>query len=63
MSDSYYDYFPVYPAPNEPEKDKPKCTCGVSITMGKDDDIKFHSEWCELKGNKKDESIKDRNTI
>lgn len=25
-----------------------KCTCGVTITMGKEDDPMFHSEYCNL---------------
>jgi hypothetical protein len=34
----------------EPEKKPltPTCTCGISITMGKDDNIQFHSDYCDL---------------
>lgn len=32
-----------------PKGTDPKCTCGVSITMGSDDHIDFHSTWCDLK--------------
>jgi hypothetical protein len=28
---------------------KPKCTCGVTKTMGKDDHLDYHSNYCDLK--------------
>lgn len=31
------------------DKPEPKCTCGVTITMGKDDSIVYHSDYCDLK--------------
>lgn len=39
------------PDPEENSLTK-KCTCGIWVTMGKDADLIFHSEWCELKLNK-----------
>ncbi len=34
---------------NEPYEGPLKCRCGTTITMGKDDDIQFHSDFCDLK--------------
>lgn len=28
---------------------KPKCDCGTTITLGKDDHAMYHSDWCEIK--------------
>lgn len=32
---------------------KPKCTCGTTITLGKDDNIIFHDTSCDLKKEEK----------
>ena len=42
-----YDWQVEYPG-TFVEPEKKKCTCGVSITMGVDDDISYHSKWCDL---------------
>ena len=53
MSD--WDNIPVFWTPDKKEEVK-VCTCGVKITMGKDDHIDYHSHWCDLKrDNKKEE--------
>ena len=31
------------------EKPKPKCECGATIAMGKDDNPSYHSTWCPVK--------------
>jgi len=28
----------------------PKCTCGITITLGRDDNLMYHSDWCDLIG-------------
>jgi len=29
-----------------------KCTCGTAIALGREDDLLYHSDWCDLKGKK-----------
>lgn len=36
------------------KQEKPKCSCGTSILLGKDDQPEFHSDYCDLQ--KKEES-------
>ena len=47
---------------DEPPDPPPKCTCGVTITMGKDDHWHFHSDYCPVyeKG-KKDADVQKKN--
>lgn len=52
---SMYDPFFGY-IPDEYKAPEVKCTCGVSITMGKDDHIDYHSSYCDLKPKKIDEN-------
>lgn len=35
-----------------------KCTCGTSITMGQDDHIDYHSDYCEMKENENSKTNK-----
>lgn len=42
--DGYYDYGGRLPLQDLP----PKCECGASVTMGKDDMEIFHSSWCPV---------------
>lgn len=35
--------------PYEVVKPKPKCECGVTIALGKEDDPIYHSDWCPIK--------------
>ena len=45
-----YDWEQVWIDDFKPQEPiKLKCTCGTSITMGKDDHIDFHSPKCDLK--------------
>lgn len=49
---------------NKPEEktwrywEEPQCTCGVTITMGKDDHWHFHSDYCDVykKGKQNDKT-------
>ncbi len=45
--DTYVDWTRYTPA--QFFKPEPKCTCGVTITMGRDDSIVYHSDWCDVK--------------
>lgn len=31
-----------------PTGSKPKCECGVTVTLGKDDHPEHHSEYCDI---------------
>jgi hypothetical protein len=54
MSDSWYEDWLL-------AKEKPKCTCGATITMGKDDHWQFHSDYCEIyKEGKKDADVQEK---
>jgi hypothetical protein len=33
----------------QPLKPKPKCECGVTITMGADDSPEMHSDYCPVR--------------
>lgn len=41
----YYDWM----LPRQWEKKPPKCECGTTIAMGKDDHPSFHSDYCEVR--------------
>ncbi len=41
-------YYLVTRYPNLPAGQTIRCTCGVSKTMGKDDQLLFHSSYCDL---------------
>ena len=49
MSTGYYDIWnPSMDNDLELPKPAPKCQCGTSITMGKDDAPEYHSTWCPV---------------
>jgi hypothetical protein len=42
----------------------PKCECGVSVTLGKEDQPMFHSPYCPVKARwQEDEDFKQRYTL
>jgi hypothetical protein len=45
MQDGYYGWW----VPDEnPKTNSEQCECGVRITMGKDDEPSYHSDYCPV---------------
>jgi hypothetical protein len=46
---NYIDGYWVQASTPIEKKDSPKCQCGTSITLGRDDHPMHHSSWCPVK--------------
>jgi hypothetical protein len=58
MSSGYYNLFTgidpaIFKMPQETKAPEPKCECGTTIAMGKDDQVSFHQDYCPIKANHK----------